>query len=242
MEHILKLWMDKKRSNKYYEYHDRCFEVLKPLVCEQVKNLNDYDKKTIRNAKTLDDVHNIVGHDFTVTAPIQSRAGNDTLQGTRIILGEQPPNAYCFSIQIVTKPERDVQFGKELTHIFNEFEELGDEDISIEQSLELSLSFFYYWVNYGALSRGTAACGLIILNAFLIATGYFLTKPIPGMQIDWEALLAPTHTEFIQKVRGKMEVIPLSKDTGDIEFSKIPKVSKHISTLREMIHILNLKE
>merc|ERR1712130_431647 len=109
-------------------------------------------------------------------------------------------------------------------------------------SLELALTFFYFWVNYGPLSRGTAACGLVILNALLIATGYIIISPIPGMQIDWEAILVSSHADFIANVRSKIEVEPLRRDHLDVSFSKIPFVSDHITTLREMIHVLNVKD
>jgi len=230
-----------KKNKKYYEYHDLCFKALKTLACEQQRNLSDFDKNLINEARKVEDVHRLIGHDFGVVAPVYSRCGKNKLEGTRIILAEQQPEGHCFSIQIPLKPERDESYDNALSEVFNDLDELKNGDSDLEQAVELCLSFYYYWVNYGVLSRGTAACGLIILNALLIGLGYLLTEPFSGIQPDWEAILTPTHTEFIQKVRGRMTVIPLSQDTNGKQFSELPNVSDHISTLREMIHVLNMK-
>eukprot|EP00463_Aulacantha_scolymantha_P004746 TRINITY_DN589_c0_g1_i1.p2 TRINITY_DN589_c0_g1~~TRINITY_DN589_c0_g1_i1.p2 ORF type:complete len:87 (+),score=10.11 TRINITY_DN589_c0_g1_i1:338-598(+) len=74
----------------------------------------------------------------------------------------------------------------------------------------------------------------------IIANGYVVTDPIPTKkQIDWEAITTPTHTEFIQRVRGWLNVIPLSQFDTDIPINSLPKISEHITTMRHVITILN---
>ena len=52
------------------------------------------------------------------------------------------------------------------------------------------LAVFYYWVNFGPLTRGSAATGYAVLFAMAIATAVNLQPAIPeGVQVDWEAIL-----------------------------------------------------
>eukprot|EP00463_Aulacantha_scolymantha_P001692 TRINITY_DN231_c0_g1_i4.p1 TRINITY_DN231_c0_g1~~TRINITY_DN231_c0_g1_i4.p1 ORF type:complete len:221 (+),score=41.04 TRINITY_DN231_c0_g1_i4:2153-2815(+) len=219
--------------------------MMKPLVCDQQKNLSAYDKKLIHEAKTEDDLFKLIGHDFWVIASCKSHIGNEDLESLRFILQNNEPDGYNFATQIPIKPERDEQFDKELTQVFNDLQKHVEgkrEDNDLEKSLELCLTFYYYWVNYGNVTRGTGACGLIALDALLIATGYFLVEPVRELQIDWEASLASSHKVFLKNIRNKMNVKPLSEDTEGTPLKNLPMVSEHVTTLREMIHILNPKE
>ena len=47
--------------------------------------------------------------------------------------------------------------------------------IDTEALLRHALTFFYYWVTFAPLSRGSAACGYAVLHSMLLAGGYELT-------------------------------------------------------------------
>jgi len=77
---------------------------------------------------------------------------------------------------------------------------MGEEDVDLVA--DLILSIYYYWVNFGPLSRGSAACGLIVMSGLLLAVGMKITCPIKeGMQMDWEAILRPEVNDFLDQLR-----------------------------------------
>ena len=73
----------------------------------------------------------------------------------------------------------------------------------LEKYYSLVLAFFYYWVNAGPLTRGSAATGYAALFALLQAAGRRLGGPLPtGKQLDWEAILQPDPAAFVSVVKG----------------------------------------
>jgi hypothetical protein len=42
---------------------------------------------------------------------------------------------------------------------------------NLDRFTELALTFYFYWVNFGPLSRGTAACGYIAFFALMLSIG-----------------------------------------------------------------------
>jgi len=106
--------------------------------------------------------------------------------------------------------------------------------------VSLALIFYFYWVNFGPLTRGTAATGGLILHSLIIASGYRVTGPIPaGNQIDWMAITTPTHTEFISDVRPWLNVVPDAEFETEVHFDDLSLVSDHVKTIRDTIMILN---
>lgn len=230
---------------KYYPYFDRCFELLKRLIPTQQRGLS-YDRKVlIRKCKTAEEMHSIVGDDFYVITPCHPRCkGGKVMEGTRLTLQKQK-YGHLLTIRTPGIPGRGIQYNKELSKVWKELTNNAKvrtqkNEEHLEKSVELSLIFYFYWVNFGALTRGTAATGGLILHALIVANGYRVTAPIPkGKQIDWEAITTPTHTEFIKITRGWLNVIPLSEDDSDMPINDLPQVSEHVTTIRHMITILN---
>lgn len=110
----------------------------------------------------------------------------------------------------------------------------------MEKCIELCLTFYFYWVNFSALSRGTAICGMVVFHALFIATGYLAKNQLPaGKQLDWEAITTPVHTDFINRVRGWLNIIPLLEHHDGLSLNDIPRISEHVNTIRKMIKILN---
>jgi len=221
--------------------------MLKQLACEQEKNMSSFDKGLVMESKDVETLWNNVGHDFWVVTPCHSRMGDAKFDGIRFICQDRAPNGHLVAVQIPVKPERQLCYNVELNQIFTDLEELKRDGNDLEQCAELCLTFYFFWVKYGVINKGIAACGLIALNALLIASGYTISEPLGSMQLDWEAYLTGTHTEFIKNVRGRMKIIPLSQDGEPCIgkptwFSDVPEVAEHIPNLRAMIHVLNPKD
>ena len=47
----------------------------------------------------------------------------------------------------------------------------------VDKFTELALSFYFYYVNFGPLSRGTAATAYIAFFALMLSIGYEVTCP-----------------------------------------------------------------
>ena len=84
--------------------------------------------------------------------------------------------------------------------------------IDTEALLRHALTFFYYWVTFAPLSRGSAACGYAVLHSMLLAGGYELTTSTGkntfmkrGVQLDWEAILVRALLAFLADGKKKEE-------------------------------------
>lgn len=95
---------------------------------------------------------------------------------------------------------------------------------------------FYYWVNFGPLSRGSAACGYVVLSGLMAAAGWRLTEPLPrNIQMDWEAILRPNPEAFMAEARPWLK---RSRRREDV-LEGVPKVAFAIPTALEAIRALN---
>lgn len=76
----------------------------------------------------------------------------------------------------------------------------------LNEIIDICLSIFFYWVNFGPLSRGSAACGYVVLDALLLS--FSLEIQLPWMpcqiQMDWEAILRSHPKDFIKVVKPWM--------------------------------------
>ena len=53
----------------------------------------------------------------------------------------------------------------------------------VERFMDLALTFYFYWVNFGPLSRGTAACGYVAFFALMLSIGYEIQ--VPRGRLGW---------------------------------------------------------
>ena len=66
-----------------------------------------------------------------------------------------------------------------------------------------ALRWGFYWFSFMPLARGSAAVGCVLILAALAAAGVpGCTPPPPGVQTDWEAILASSPAEFAAAVSG----------------------------------------
>jgi hypothetical protein len=50
----------------------------------------------------------------------------------------------------------------------------------VDRFMDLALTFYFYWVNFGPLSRGTAACGYIAFFALMLSIGFEIQARAPA--------------------------------------------------------------
>ena len=117
--------------------------------------------------------------------------------------------------------------------------ENGLEGKMLEDSIDVVLTIFYYWVNFGPLSRGTAACGYGTLLGLFTALNLRVALPFlpPEKQLDWEAILRPTPQAFIDHVRPWVRP-KLTRPQGDV-LSGVGPVDAALPTLRHAVGALS---
>lgn len=149
-----------------------------------------------------------------------------------------PPNGYEFTIRTPGTPSRWREYDEELRSLWGQLTEAyvqGEEDV--DAISDLILSIFYYWVNFGPLSRGSAACGYVVVYGLFLAMGMRLSTGVAeGVQMDWEAILSPDPEAFLDSVRPWLYPAREAFSLGD----DWPVVAEAIDTPRRAVQALNL--
>ena len=108
------------------------------------------------------------------------------MEGTRLTIVQHDPDGFEFTIRTPGTPKRWAQYDEELSAIWRQLEAKGAQlrrshgqraaaataagadggegevrlsPDELRSTADLILSVFFYWVNFGPLSRGSAACG-----------------------------------------------------------------------------------
>ena len=198
---------------RYYPYFNKAFGVLKRYMVSQCK-LSDAAGAVVKRAKTLEEIWALVGEDFWVTMPCTSEVTGENIEGTRLTLQRCHENmnahntqnkvGFEFTIRTPSTLQRFKHFGKQFNKLWDELRELaakddeedgqgggGEEGEAGNERLSrwgrYSLKFFYYWVSFSPLTRGSAAAGHAALVAILRFGGYEIQGGMKeGVQLDWE--------------------------------------------------------
>lgn len=153
------------------------------------------------------------------------------------------PEGFEFTIRTPGTPDRWRQYEDELSAVWGNLtaavcENAKSENGAADQDAvcDLILTIFYYWVNFGPLSRGSAACGYIVLSGLMAAAGWRLTEPLPAnVQMDWEAILRPSPEAFMAKARPWLRRTRRREDI----LEGVPAVQTAFPTALEAIKALN---
>ncbi|KAJ8610114.1 hypothetical protein CTAYLR_007093 [Chrysophaeum taylorii] len=186
-----------------YPYWRRALQVVKAHL-DPSSSTADLD-----NCRSLDDLYDLCGRrDFWVVAPCASLASPGlVLEGTRVTLQRRDPNGFDFTIRTPGTPRRwklydaemDAAWSSTTRRAVESRRHKGGRQIR-RLAVDATLVLFYYWVNFGPLTRGTAACGYAVLAGLLLALGF--RPPLPPLprhfQLDWEAILSPAPDDFLR--------------------------------------------
>mmetsp|Transcript_10414 Transcript_10414/g.18416 ORF Transcript_10414/g.18416 Transcript_10414/m.18416 type:complete len:289 (+) Transcript_10414:814-1680(+) len=190
---------------RYYPYYHMAFPLMKELMVQQC-DLGPAEARELEGIQDLGSLYNLVGHDFWVVAPCASTAApGRAMEGTRLTVVARPPGGHEFTIRTPGLPARWADFDRELRYWFYRLEDAVLEaplGKCTERILDTAVTIFYYWVHFAPLSRGSAACGYILMFSILHAAGFELECPMkPGVQWDWEAILRPEPESFLAVIK-----------------------------------------
>jgi len=173
------------------------------------------------------------------------------MEGTRLTVVAKEPNGHEFTIRTPGTPERFAQFDEEMAHAFNAFVDLagsmeaaawrggegavGAGNSWLDAVTDAALRIFFYWASFAPLSRGSAACGYVVLVACLESCCISLVEPMPkGLQMDWEAILRSDAQDFVAAM--KAWVYPARARSRKLE--GLPKVEEEVRTARTVLAAL----
>eukprot|EP01125_Pyxidicula_operculata_P000419 TRINITY_DN10452_c0_g1_i1.p1 TRINITY_DN10452_c0_g1~~TRINITY_DN10452_c0_g1_i1.p1 ORF type:complete len:911 (+),score=214.49 TRINITY_DN10452_c0_g1_i1:33-2765(+) len=216
------------------------FPIMKEELIKQ-KNLSEKLKQQVRDAKTCNDLYQIMKQDFWIVTPCYSIRTGKIMEGTRLTLQKSEPEGFEYSIRTPGTPPRWVDYDLEMKHIFDLLtKEVRKPDYDLDKVSELILTVTFFWYNFMPLSRGTAACGYIALIAMFLAIGIEITNMVPtNFLVDWQGILRPKAELFNAQI--KPWLFPARTKTDMKEFESIPSLAKMFPTIRSIITALNLE-
>jgi hypothetical protein len=214
LEHLAlstSLFSGLKRNARYYSYFNYTFEVLQKAMLEKFYTAdsptypNSNQSYQIKKASTIDELFKIaqVSNVFFVVTETKSLAKpGRSIPGTRIAITRVPPEGYDISIGSPTNDKRFDMLAAEVKRSFNLVVDAMVRNQSSDVIVDLVLQFYFYWAQWGPLSRGTAATGYATILAVLLAHGEVVTSRMPRLkQMDWEAILRSDPAAFCEAVR-----------------------------------------
>lgn len=242
------------RVVRYYPNFFRAFTILKNLMINKkcvhnaANNPIEFSSleqlQAIEAAESCAQLYDIIGEDFWVATPCHSTAvDGKILDGTRLTLQKMGENSFDFSIRTPGTPPRWVDYDHEMSAAWEAlcetscWEAYGSTDMNLlERVRDCILKLTYYWYNFMPLARGTAAVGYITLLGLFLAAGMEITANIPeGLQVDWEAILSPEVSSFIQAVSPWM--YPAVK--SNVAWQSLPDVSSTFPTTGSVVAALS---
>lgn len=196
--------------------------------------------KALPSVNSLQALYDLIGDDFYVIVPCPGVHGDGKVyEGTRLTLIEHDPDGFDFFIRTPSTPERWADFDQEMTCSFNssvDFFSTVKQDNQNNPVLIRALEFFYLWVIFSPITRGTAACGYAAMYAIILGNGLMFASPQPkDVQLDLEAIFAPNMKDFITFASSLLSV---KESTIDLE--SLEGDLRELATLRTMLQIVTL--
>uniref|UniRef100_A0A7S1NK44 Protein O-GlcNAc transferase n=1 Tax=Eutreptiella gymnastica TaxID=73025 RepID=A0A7S1NK44_9EUGL len=233
---------------RYYPYFDRCFSITKRLVQEQ-HVLTDEMAEGVCKAQTCPDLWAAMHRDFFVISPCHKlelqadekpegpRKAEERgyMEGTRITLVSKPEDrGFQFTIRTPGTPDRYKDYSVELEILWERMR----RDHGTDRLADHIVSFYFFWVNFQPLTRGSAACGLVALFGLFLAAGEELTSVVKkGMQTDWEGITTPRCEDFLKIVTPWL----YPNRSPSKLMAELPSVAGTLVTVRDHLLALNHK-
>ncbi|XP_058069965.1 suppressor of RPS4-RLD 1 isoform X2 [Magnolia sinica] len=206
------------------------------------------NRRQIMRAESCSDLHSGVGEDFWVATTCNSTAFEGKhLEGTRITVQKTAERGFDFAIRTPCTPSRWDDYDAEMTIAWEALcnaycgEVYGSTDLNVLESVrDAILRMAYYWYNFMPLSRGSAAVGYVVLLGLFLAANMEVTESIPkGVQVDWEAILSPDPSVFVDSIKSwlypSLKIKTLWKDYPDVAstFATTASIVSALSTYND---------
>jgi hypothetical protein len=116
----------------------------------------------LATVSNCDELFQVIGQGFYLETPCASIGVPGTsFSGTRITLLQKPPGGYEFTIRTPGTPARWVLYNKEFDLLWERMTKAATAQVVDKTELTTCIfAFYFYWCNFGPLSRGTAATGM----------------------------------------------------------------------------------
>lgn len=224
---------------RYSPFLQRATDIVRTLLLESSgTRLTESERAAVSAARDYKELTRAVGRDFWVVTRCESRARpGAVMEGTRLTMQllDAELGTYEVSIRTPGTPHRWAQFDAEMQHHFAELcraARARDTPAAVAAAHRLA----FYWYNFMPLSRGTAASGLCVLHAMLLAVGVERRAPVPlRMQVDWEAILRASPDEFVAALADwSVSDAPVSD-----ALLQLPLVTDVLPTLRHVLTAVN---
>jgi tetratricopeptide (TPR) repeat protein len=224
---------------RYSPFLQRATDIVRALLLEHGSAmLTASERAAVSAARDYKELVRAMGRDFWVVTRCESRARpGGVMEGTRLTMQllDAQLQTYEVSIRTPGTPQRWEQFDAEMKHHFAELCRAARAN-ETANAVAAAHRLAFYWYNFMPLSRGTAASGLCVLHAMLLAIGVERRAPVPpGVQVDWEAILRPSPDDFVAALSGwRASDAPVSE-----AFAQLPALNEVLPTLRHVLMAAN---
>eukprot|EP01006_Ploeotia_vitrea_P018007 TRINITY_DN49262_c0_g1_i1.p1 TRINITY_DN49262_c0_g1~~TRINITY_DN49262_c0_g1_i1.p1 ORF type:complete len:888 (+),score=100.99 TRINITY_DN49262_c0_g1_i1:171-2666(+) len=237
---------------RYYPYFKKCFASMKKYIPQQ-HILTDEMAEKLEKAEDCADLWDLMKQDYFIISPCnkisplqdgdpvpENSNREEAMEGTRItVMRELEKHGHHFSIRTPGTPERYKDYYVEMEILWHRLTVEGrkaEGERDFEKLSELILMFYFYWVNFQPLTRGSAACGLLVMMAMFMAAGSDLDSVVKkDMQTDWEGIVTPEYSVFAEIVKPWLFPRRVQKDV----LAGVPLIAEHVHTVRQHMEILN---
>jgi hypothetical protein len=236
------LWGGQLKIPRYYPYFPYALQIMKKYTLEQYPYTAEM-RELIENATECGQLREIMGSDYFVIVPCKSsianRASAKNMEGTRLTIVKKGLDSYDFMIRTPVTPARWAEFNEELSNIWIQISIELFKDKQYRDTVKLMglfVRFYYYWVCFAPLSRGTAAVGFTALIALFMMIDIEIQPNLPELkQIDWEAILKNDFDDFNREVY--QWIVNDHIKVAD----NIPNIQPYIQTYRQRLCVLNAR-
>ncbi|XP_076462579.1 tetratricopeptide repeat protein 13-like [Babylonia areolata] len=166
-------------------------------------------------------------------------SGDDRLDGTVLVLTEDPQGRIVFALSMSSTPARTVAYGAQMDHflvqLHQEVLRTGVGKLSdLDPVLSAILSLVYYFYNLTPLTRGSSVVAYAVALGLVMSLGRQVSGKIPaGKLLDMEAMLSGAPDAFVAVMRQWMNV---KKSSTPV--SSLPKVWEVFPTVRSVLEVL----
>lgn len=224
---------------RYGPFLQRATDIVRALLLEHGgAMLSASERAAVTEARDYKELLRAMGRDFWVVTRCESRARpGAVMEGTRLTMQQLNAQLQTYEVSIRTPgtPQRWEQFDAEMRHHFAELCRAARAN-ETANAVAAAHRLAFYWYNFMPLSRGTAASGLCVLHAMLIAVGVERRAPVPpGVQVDWEAILRPSPDDFVAALSGWRASDASVSDA----IAQLPALNEVLPTLRHVLLAAN---